>query len=119
MSELENLLSANAPKKERNMEFTLREFAKSMTAGELADLLEYRCNSFHMDFEQGKEVGRELRSAHRTLQATAFRYLLGIVVGLGEQDLRFVDARNETAVKSAQMLAQMIEDDELPLGYMI
>ena len=97
----------------------ISDFAKSITPSELAYLLESRCNSFASDFRQGKEVGQNLRMSHRTLQATVFRYLLGVIVGLGEQEERFTDMRNETAVKTAKKIAEMIKSGELELGYMI
>ena len=103
-------------------EFTrsqISDFAKSITPSELAYLLEARCNSFSTDFRQGREVGKNLHVSHRTLQASVFRYLLGVIVGLGEQEERFTDMRNETAVKTAKKIAEMIKSGELELGYMI
>jgi hypothetical protein len=40
---------------------------------------------------------------------------LGILVGLGRQELRFADDRNRRAVEACQKLAQFIENGELPL----
>lgn len=103
-------------------EFTrsqISDFAKSITPSEMAYLLETHCNSFSIDFRQGKEVGKNLHVSHRTLQSTVFRYLLGVIVGLGEQEQRYTDARNETAVKTAKKIAEMIKSGELELGYMI
>lgn len=97
----------------------IHDFAKSMTPSDLAYLLESRCNSFSTDYRQGKEVGKNLHMSHPTLQATVFRYLLGIVVGLGEQEINYTDARNETAVATAKKIGRMIERGELELGYMI
>lgn len=97
----------------------IKDFAKTMTAQDLAYLLESRCNSFSMDFRQGREVGENLQMSHRTLQATVFRYLLGIIVGLSEQEARFTDARNETAVFSAKKISEMIKSGEIDIGYMI
>lgn len=97
----------------------ISEFAKTITPAELAYFLESRCNSFSTDFRQGREVGENLHMSHRTLQATVFRYLLGIIVGLSEQEARFTDARNETAVFSAKKISEMIKSGEIELGHMI
>lgn len=103
-------------------EFTrsqISDFARTITPSELAYFLESRCNSFSTDFREGRQVGENLHMSHRTLQATVFRYLLGIIVGLSEQEERFTDARNETAVFSAKKIAQMIKTGEIELGYLI
>ena len=102
-----------------NRRQTIQDLAKSMTASDFAYLLETRCNSFSTDYKQGREVGQNLHMSHRTLQATVFRYLLGIIVGLGEQEARFTDARNETAVFTAKKIQGMISTGEIELGYMI
>ncbi|MCK9544854.1 MAG: hypothetical protein M0R03_22805 [Novosphingobium sp.] len=102
------------------MELTKKEiqnFAKNMSAEDLALMFETRCNSFNMEFRQGKEVGKALQRAHRTLQATAFRYLIGIIAGLSEQT--FTDMRNNTAIQSAKKIAKMVENDEIEIGHMI
>lgn len=97
----------------------ISDLAKSISPSDFAYFLESRCNSFSTDFKQGVEIGKILHMSHRTLQATVFRYLLGIIVGLGEQEERFTDARNETAVNSAKKIGAMVESGEIELGYMI
>ena len=101
------------------MDYNVIEQARGLKPEEFAKLLEQRCNSYNADYKNGIKVGEFLRNAHRTLQATVFRYLLGIIVGLGKQELRFTDARNETAVKGAQRIGTMIDSGELEIGYMI
>lgn len=97
----------------------ISDFAKTMTPADFAYFLESRCNSFTTDYRQGREVGQNLHMSHHTLQASVFRYLLGIVVGIGEQEARLTDARNETAVFTAKKIQGMISTGELELGYMI
>ena len=101
------------------MDYTVIEQARDLKPEEFAKLLEQRCNSYNAEYKDGIKVGEFLHNAHRTLQATALRYLLGVIVGLGKQDLRFTDARNETAVKTAKRIGAMIDDGELEIGYMI
>ncbi len=88
--------------------------AKSLTRENFARLFDEYLNLGGKGFEEGKQIGLNLRFTHRTLQRLAICFALGIVSGLAEQD--FTDARNETAVQSAKKISQMIEIDELPLG---
>lgn len=97
----------------------VQEFARDLTVPQLALFLETHCNSFSSDFREGRQVGENLHMSHRTLQATVFRYLLGIIVGLSEQEERCTDARNETAIFSAKKISEMIKSGEIELGYMI
>lgn len=97
----------------------VQEFARDLTIPQLALFLETRCNSFSSDFREGRQVGENLHMSHRTLQATVFRYLLGIIVGLSEQEERYTDARNETAIFSAKKISEMIKSGEIELGHMI
>ena len=101
------------------MDYNVIEQARDLKPEEFAKLLEQRCNSYHMDAPEGVQVGEALRNSHRTLQATTFRYLVGIIIGLSHQEQRFTDARNEVAVRSAKRIADMVEHGELELGYMI
>lgn len=89
----------------------------STESQEFADLLSHTCNSFFREYKQGIEVGHALRGKHRTLQATVYRYLVGIIVGLSHQI--FTDARNELAVAGAKKIASMVEDGRLEIGRMI
>ena len=69
------------------------------------------------DFREGKEIGLQLRSTHRTLQRLAICFAFGIIVGLSEQE--YTDPRNETAIQTAKKIVQMLEDGDLPLGLYI
>lgn len=98
-------------------EISLNSIAKSMSHDQFADFMEDFCNSYNHDFRQGLTVGKRLQTAHRTLQATVVRYLLGILVGLSEQD--YTDARNEAAVTACKQIAAQIEEGDIKIGYMI
>lgn len=100
-------------------EIDVRSLSKSMNHAHFAQLLENFCNSYSTEFNNGKRVGRMLHTSHRTLQATVVRFLLGIVVGIGEQTLAYTDARNEQAVKCAKQIDDMIDNGSLNIGYMI
>jgi len=93
------------------------DVAKSINSAQFGQLLEDKCNSFSCDYHDGQRIGIMLHSSHRTLQATIFRFLLGIIVGLGYQ--KYTDPRNETAVKCSKKIGEMIENGTLDIGYMI
>jgi hypothetical protein len=69
------------------------------------------------DYRNGLQVGRDFRNAHRSLQGSAIRFALGIIIGLSEQE--YTDARNETPVEMAQKIAKMIGDGTLNMGFLI
>lgn len=94
------------------------DFAKNLTPEELKYFLECRCNSFSTDYREGREVGKSLEFSHRTLQASIFRYLLGIAVGIGDGE-GGTDDRNAQAVACAKSISKMIKDGTLNIGYMI
>ena len=91
--------------------------APSLTVENFASLLDEFLNLGGKDFRKGKLVGIELRHAHLTIQRLAISFALGVIVGLSKQE--FTDARNETAIHTAQKIARMMEDGELPLGFYI
>jgi hypothetical protein len=91
--------------------------ARSMTSENFTALFDDFLNLGGKDFLEGKEIGLQLRFTHRTLQRLAICFAFGIIVGLSEQE--YADARNETAIKTAQKVANMLEAGELPLGLYI
>ena len=91
--------------------------ARSMTSENFTALFDDFLNLGGKDFRNGKEVGLQLRFTHRTLQRLAVCFAFGIIVGLSEQD--YTDARNETAIQTAQKVAEMLEAGEFPLGLYI
>jgi len=93
------------------------QVAKSLTSENYAALLDEYLNLGGKDFREGKEIGLQLRYTHRTLQRLAICFAFGIIVGLSEQE--YTDARNETAIQTAQKIAEMLEAGEFPLGLYI
>ena len=91
--------------------------ARSITPDNFAKLLDNYLNLGGKGFSEGKLVGLHLRHTHRTLQRLALCFALGMIVGLSEQE--YTDARNETAIETAQKIAQMVRDGELPTGMYI
>ncbi|GAH13690.1 unnamed protein product [marine sediment metagenome] len=91
--------------------------ARSMTSENFAALFDDFLNLGGKDFREGKEIGLQLRFTHRTLQRLAICFAFGIIVGLSEQE--HTDARNETAIQTAQKVAEMLEASEFPLGLYI
>ena len=88
--------------------------ARSITPQNFAKLLENYLNLGGKGSNEGKLVGLHLRHTHRTLQRLAICFALGLIFGLSEQE--YTDARNETAIETAQKIAQMVKDGELPTG---
>ena len=98
----------------------MAEPTKRLNSEEFADLLDRHCNNFSTDFRQGVEIGKALQHHHRTIQATVFRFIIGIAVGIGKDvPLNRMDARNEQAVICSQQIADMIADNHLALGGMV
>jgi hypothetical protein len=102
------------PSEETISTFTL---ARSMNSENFAKLLDAYLNFGGKGFPEGKQIGLNIRSTHRTLQRLAICFALGLIIGLSEQ--QYSDARNETAIKTAKMIAQMMEEGNLPLGLYI
>lgn len=91
--------------------------AKSMSLINFTHLLDEFLNLGAKSFPEGKNVGINLQSTHRTMQRLVICFALGIIVGLSEQ--KDTDPRNEVAIETAQKIAEMIKNDELPLGLYI
>jgi hypothetical protein len=88
--------------------------ARSITPLNFAKLLDNYLNLGGKGFGEGKLVGLHLRHTHRTLQRLAVCFALGLIFGLSEQE--YTDARNETAIETARIIAQMVRDGDLPTG---
>ena len=87
---------------------------RAATPENLAIILETQVNVMGRGFDRGKAVGERLTHSHRTLQRSAVLFMLGVIVGLSEQE--HTDARNATAIESAKKIATMVENEELPFG---
>lgn len=88
-----------------------------MTNVEMAESIDRFLNSFNNPSLTGIEVGKELRTTHRTLQRSAVAFALGILEGISEQER--TDARNEVAIQTAKKIKKMRDDGDLPLGSFI
>ena len=91
--------------------------AKSLTLENMAELLQDFVNSGMKDYSEGEAVGKLLQTSHRTLQASAIRFCLGVIVSLGKQE--YTDARNEMPVAMAKQIKTLVEDGTLKMGWMI
>ena len=96
-------------------EISIHKIARSMTSETFAKLLEDYLNLGGKQFREGQVIGQRLKHTHRTLQRQVICFALGMIVGLSEQD--YTDARNKTAIETAKLLAQMVKDGKLPLGF--
>jgi hypothetical protein len=97
--------------------FSVYSLAKSLTQGNFAALLEEFLNLGGKGYREGHEIGLQLRYTHRTLQRSVICFAFGLIAGLSEQE--FTDPRNETAIRTAKKIAQMLADGELPVGLYI
>lgn len=102
----------------QDTEYTTRDLARSMDAEQMAGVIDDWLNNIAREgFNSGKEIGHTLRTTHRTLQRSAVLMAFGILAGLAEQD--YTDPRNEDAIKSAKVVAQMLAEDKLSFGRFI
>ena len=88
--------------------------AKSLTMENFAALLENYLNLGGKGYREGHEVGLQLRYTHRTLQRLVICFAFGLISGLSEQE--FTDPRNETAIRTAKKVVQLLDEGELPVG---
>ena len=93
---------------------SIYQLTKAMTPANFATLLEDYLNRGGKGFREGKEIGLQLRSTHRTLQRLVICFALGLIVGLAEQE--YTDPRNETAIQTAKRIATMLSQGDLPVG---
>ena len=106
------------PETSRNEEtretISVYTLAKSLTPETFASLLDDFLNLGGKGYREGKEIGLQLRSTHRTLQRLVICFAFGLIAGLSEQE--YTDPRNETAIQTAKKVVQMMEAGELPFG---
>jgi len=91
--------------------------ARSLTLENFACLFDDFLNLGGKGYRDGKQVGLQMRTTHRTLQRLVICFALGLIAGLSEQE--FTDPRNETAIETAKKISVMLENGELPLGLYI
>jgi hypothetical protein len=96
---------------------TTSQIARNLNIESFTKMFDTFINYNFRGFEAGKEAGERLHATHRTLQASAYRFCLGVIAGLAEQE--YYDLRNETAIKNAKKIVKMMDDGEIQKGYMI
>jgi hypothetical protein len=108
------------------MEISVSDIGRSITDEQMAELLEDYINHFK-EYRHGEHIGKLLETAHRTLQASLFRWALGLCVGLSERTItrndgstfEATDGRNEMSVACGKKIKELIEDGTLKMGWMI
>lgn len=90
------------------------QIARCATHENFVYLMDCFLNYGGKQYREGLEVGKDMRFTHRTLQRSIVAFALGILVGISEQE--HTDPRNEDAIKTAKKIAQMIADNQLPVG---
>ena len=103
-------------KKERveDGEVKVSNVARCMTAENFVSLFDDFLNYGGKQQHEGMFVGKSLARTHPSLQRQAVCFCLGLIQGISEST--FVDARNETAIKTAKNIAEMLKNGDLPLG---
>lgn len=108
------------------VEVSASEIGSHITDDQLAELLEDYINHFK-EYRHGEKIGKLMENSHRTLQASLFRWALGICIGLSERTITFpnghtieaTDGRNEMSVACGKKIKELIENGTLKMGYMI
>lgn len=98
------------------VEVSAYEIGQNITPEQLAEVLDNYINHFK-DFRDGERIGKMLETTHPTLQASLFRWALGICVGLS--DRKYTDGRNEMPVACGKKIDEFIKDGTLKMGWMI
>jgi hypothetical protein len=93
------------------------QIAKSFSLENFAELLDEFLNLGGKGYREGREIGLQLRSTHRTLQRLVICFAFGLIAGLSEQE--YTDPRNEIAIQTAKKVVQLMESGELPVGQYI
>ena len=119
MSEDKNKIKLHSwdwDKKERvdEGEVSVNQIARCMSHPNFVELFDSFLNYGGKEFREGKAVGEDLRTHHRTLQRSAICFAIGVLVGISQQE--FSDARNKTALETAKKIYEMFDNGELPLG---
>jgi hypothetical protein len=81
--------------------------ADGLTVENVAVLLDDYCNNFNSSFGRGVQVGQRLRESHRTIQRSIVVELVGVLVGLSEQE--YTDLRNHDAIMLAKEIKALYE----------
>lgn len=109
------------------VEISASEIGSVITDEQMAELLDNYINRNFREYRNGSKIGKLLENTHRTLQASVFRWALGLCVGLSERTVTYpnghtyeaVDGRNEMSVACGKKIKELIENGTLKMGYMI
>lgn len=82
--------------------------------GHFINLLDDYINSFK-GWHDGFAVGLSFRSSHRTLQGSMVEWVLGFLAGIAQQE--YTDARNESAINTAQKITAMVNGENFNQYY--
>ena len=88
-----------------------------LTVGQFTVLFDHFLNAGGKQYREGEQVGKNLRSTHRTLQRQAITFCLGLIAGLSEQ--QYTDPRNADAIETAKKIKTMLDNGELNCGFYI
>lgn len=84
---------------------------RSITPENFAVILDEYLNLGGKGSREGEEIGKALRSTHRTLQGSMVEFAFGLLKGISQQE--YTDARNESAIKAAKKVTELRESGEL------
>ena len=110
-----------------DVEVYASEIGDVITDEQMVELLDNYINHNFREYRQGNKIGKLMETSHRTLQASLFRWALGICVGLSERTITYpngrtyeaTDGRNEMSVACGKKIKELIENGTLKMGWMI
>ena len=108
------LFDWNNGEKFNRIDVSASDIARCMTHENFVYMFDSFLNYGGKQYHEGKNVGKDLRTTHRTLQRSAIAFALGLIVGISDQE--YTDARNETAIETAKKIAELYKNGEIPLG---
>jgi hypothetical protein len=102
---------------EKKGEVSGYDIVHSITHEQFTYLLSEYLNVGMKDVEEGRRVGTDFHNEHRTLQGSLYRFCMGAITALSKQE--YFDARNEVAIRNGKKIAEMVENGELQIGWII
>lgn len=109
------------------VEISASEIGDNINDEQMVELLDNYIKRNFREYRNGNKIGKLMENSHRTLQASLFRWALGICVGLSERTVarndgstyESTDGRNEMSVACGKKIKELIDSGELKMGYMI
>lgn len=110
-----------------NVEISAGAIGDVITDEQMVELLDNYINRNFREYRNGNKIGKLMDCSHRTLQASLFRWALGVCVGLSERTVtrpdgttyEATDGRNEMSVACGKKIKELIDNGTLKMGYMI